>query len=349
MFSQLINQITIDLEIKPEGPVLIKSSDGGAGKDIMRFVRTWRNGRQEVFLPGSSLKGALRAYAERLARTLRSDSVCNPFNSHYHKPQNNPSPWGVPNCHFTFKKFIDHLENKGTNHKAKRQALNNVLTPETFKVLCPACQLFGSLLCAGHVSLSDAYLVDRDQTREPEIRDGVAIDRFSGGTVGKAKFMFEGQIDGVFKTTLSAQNLAWWQVAWLGLVLRDLQDGFLPLGMGSSRGFGKVDAELTAMQIDILRPEPLQAGAPLPCLVSLQPSARAYGFEPEPEIYVPEGVEPKQHGLRQRYEFSGEQANSFLQAQMPSFWQRLQHRPLMQDWRREHRLGKGLGEEACAS
>src|SRR5258706_90604 len=71
MQKRLINQCLIDLEIKTEGPLLIKSGLPGIEGPDMAPIMTFRSGsRPEPYIPGSSLKGVLRSHAERIARTL---------------------------------------------------------------------------------------------------------------------------------------------------------------------------------------------------------------------------------------------------------------------------------------
>ena len=83
MFKQLLNEAVLDIAIQPDGPVLIKSGElGGADPTHadMEFVRTVG----QVFIPGSSLKGVVRAHAEKIARTLQPEvgpgrGACNPL------------------------------------------------------------------------------------------------------------------------------------------------------------------------------------------------------------------------------------------------------------------------------
>ena len=70
MLKQLVNECLIELVIRPDGPILIKSGIETVSGPDMSFVRTWRNGEEQVFLPGSSLKGVLRSNAERITRTF---------------------------------------------------------------------------------------------------------------------------------------------------------------------------------------------------------------------------------------------------------------------------------------
>ncbi|NJN19626.1 MAG: hypothetical protein HC822_26985, partial [Oscillochloris sp.] len=69
----------ISLSIQPDGPILIKAGEsGGADPTLpdMEFVRTrgaGSAGRGQAYLPGSSLKGVVRAQAERICRSLDSE------------------------------------------------------------------------------------------------------------------------------------------------------------------------------------------------------------------------------------------------------------------------------------
>ncbi|MEA5518042.1 hypothetical protein [Limnoraphis robusta] len=63
MHKKLVNHCTINLTIIPDGPILIKSGKEGADptKPDMEFVETYHTGGRSIYLPGSSLKGAIRA------------------------------------------------------------------------------------------------------------------------------------------------------------------------------------------------------------------------------------------------------------------------------------------------
>ena len=81
MHKRFVNHCTIDLTLIPCGPILIKSGKEGADptKPDMEFVETYHAGGRSIYLPGSSLKGALRAHAERIVRTIGSDQRPQPL------------------------------------------------------------------------------------------------------------------------------------------------------------------------------------------------------------------------------------------------------------------------------
>ncbi|MEO8890633.1 MAG: RAMP superfamily CRISPR-associated protein, partial [Coleofasciculaceae cyanobacterium] len=75
MHKRFVNHCTIDLTLIPDGPILIKSGKEGADptKPDMEFVETYHKGGRSIYLPGSSLKGAIRAHSERIVRTVGSE------------------------------------------------------------------------------------------------------------------------------------------------------------------------------------------------------------------------------------------------------------------------------------
>ncbi|OYT68262.1 MAG: hypothetical protein CFK48_12135, partial [Armatimonadetes bacterium CP1_7O] len=78
MHGRLYNQLELEIAIIPQTPLLIKSGQKASidpALPDMQFVRTRRrlpDGEVDevVYIPGSSLRGVVRAHAERLLRTL---------------------------------------------------------------------------------------------------------------------------------------------------------------------------------------------------------------------------------------------------------------------------------------
>lgn len=211
MHKRLINEAVLELTIEPTGPILIKAGDTGADptRPDMEFVRTWKDGRQVVYLPGPSLKGVLRAHCERIARTVEREGqrlACDPL----HK---------TGSC-------SAQLEKK------------RLTGPEVHAKSCFICQIFGNTSLAGHLRTADAYLVDPNAVRVEE-RDGVAIDRVFG-SVAVGPFQLEVVTEGRFKTHLHLKNFSLAQLGLLALALRDLKLGRVGVGFGKSRGLGQV-------------------------------------------------------------------------------------------------------------
>ncbi len=165
------------------------------------------------FVPAKSLRGALRARAEMILRTLGATCA--------------DHPGEIP----------------ATSTKGK--STDEVLTSIQSKDL--AAKLFG--LAGWQAPLRISRLVQ--ETSPPmHHQEFVAIDRFTGGAADGAKF----DADLAGATTLSGtlvvnlerlrqvdKELAC--IGLLGLVLRDLAEGDIPLGSGSSRGQGSCNAD----------------------------------------------------------------------------------------------------------
>ena len=127
------------------------------------------------------------------------------------------------------------------NKKRKKDKTPLLSSEEIYQSSCPICRLFGSLSHAGRLSISDAYADGKPGT---ETRDGVGIDRFTGGAFAKAKFELEPVISGTFKCSVYMRNFEIWQLGLLGCLMKDLKDGYIYIGSGKSRGLGEGKREM---------------------------------------------------------------------------------------------------------
>ncbi|MGG6266270.1 RAMP superfamily CRISPR-associated protein [Leptolyngbya sp. AN03gr2] len=219
MHKRFVNHCTIELILSPTTPILIKSGKEGADptKPDMEFVETYHAGGKSIYLPGSSLKGAIRAHAERIVRTVGGDR--NP---------NNPSKLWASNP--LNRSSYDYLEPFQGD------------APKIYQHSSFTDQLFGSTEIASRLRIEDAYPIDRAALRIEE-RNGVAIDRVFG-SVAVGPFNFQVCTAGEFRTKIHLKNFSLEQLGLIGLVLRDLNDGWFGLGFAKSRGLGIVEARL---------------------------------------------------------------------------------------------------------
>lgn len=230
MLKQLVNECLIELAIRPTGPVLVKSGLETVSGPNMAFVRTWRNGDPQVYLPGSSIKGVLRSHAERITRTFDETKACDPFS------KDGPTMFCGERFQQRKKRFEEQVENQ-----------------EVYASSCPICRLFGSTWYGGRLATADAYA--EGTPPRPEQRDGVGIDRFTGGAAHGAKFELEVITSGTFTTSLHIRNFELWQLGLVGFLLQDLKDGLIRVGMGKSRGLGAVSGEVRSVRVDFLGPQ----------------------------------------------------------------------------------------------
>lgn len=219
MHKRLVNHCTVELTFSPRGPVLIKSGKEGANptKPDMEFVETYHEGGRSIYLPGSSLKGAIRAHAERIVRTVGSENRDSKKSNHL---------WASNPLNL---KDYDYLEVYSETH-------------DIYKWSSFTDQLFGSTAIASRLRIEDAYPVERTQIKLEE-RNGVAIDRVFG-SVAVGPFNYEVCTDGAFKTKIHLKNFSLAQLGLIGLVLRDLNDGWFGIGFAKSRGMGQVKVAL---------------------------------------------------------------------------------------------------------
>ncbi len=219
MHKRFVNQCTIDLTIVPCGPILIKSGKEGADptKPDMEFVETYHAGGRSIYLPGSSLKGAIRAHAERIVRTVGSER------SNSQKPN---YPWANDPLNDKY----DYLKDKSSH--------------DIYKLSSFTDQMFGNTSIASRLRIEDAYPVDSKQLKVEE-RNGVAIDRVFG-SVAVGPFNYQVCTSGEFHTKIHLKNFSLAQLGLIGLVLRDLNEGWFGLGFAKSRGLGMVEVKLNS-------------------------------------------------------------------------------------------------------
>lgn len=215
MHKRFVNHCTIQLKLIPDGPILIKSGKEGADptKPDMEFVETYHQGGRTIYLPGSSLKGAIRAHAERIVRTIGSEK--RQKDNYRHLWASNPLKL---NDYDYLKEYSE--------------------TYDIYKWSSFTDQVFGSTAIASRIRIEDAYPADRTQLKLEE-RNGVAIDRVFG-SVAVGPFNYQVCTGGEFHTKIHLKNFTLAQLGLIGLVLRDLNDGWFGIGFAKSRGLGTV-------------------------------------------------------------------------------------------------------------
>jgi CRISPR/Cas system CSM-associated protein Csm3 (group 7 of RAMP superfamily) len=193
-------------------------------------------------LPGSSLRGVLRAQVERIARTLAARAAagagdgalaafaaapgaCDPFATRGGDP--GPALASCAGLDTAAEPDASAAENAGREDAP-------VHPPDD----CVACRLFGNTRHGSRLWIADAPL-DGDPVYL--LRDFLAIDRFTGGAFGGAKFDALPLYDPAFRVSLLLWQPSRADLAALAFALRDLHDGLATLGAHGSRGFGRAE------------------------------------------------------------------------------------------------------------
>lgn len=183
---------------------------------------------QSPILPGSSLKGNFRAFAERLAGYLGLKACLL-----------STSLSGI-NC------VSDESYRKSVHEQFKCIVREDERITWLQEHTCDVCQLFGSPLQASRIYFSDGILMEWSRTYQ--IRDGVCIDRDSETARHGAKFDYEVVPQGaLYSTSIEIDNPEDKDLALVGAVLREWENGFR-LGGFKSRGLGKVKLSETKIE-----------------------------------------------------------------------------------------------------
>ncbi len=238
MLKTLVNEAYLHLHITTTGPLLVKSGYPTVIGADMTPVLTYRNGRDEVYLPGSSLKGVFRSHIEKVINSIKPRVACDLFSQSGNARDVSAQIKQADASHFYRSCCAKEVSKDDPSYKIYAKS-------------CPTCRLFGSTSFAGRIFIDDAYLHDEaDEMKELkdliEHRDGVAIDRLTGGASGSAKFDLNVvTIATTFGTTIRLRNFEIWQLGMLFVVLQDMEDELIRVGSGRSRGLGKVKAKIS--------------------------------------------------------------------------------------------------------
>jgi len=235
------------------------------------------------------MKGMIRSYAEKICRSLRDEPV--PVCLPYVEPgKEQDGEKRQASCGLRFEIF------------KKGKGKDIIPSSEIYRYSCPACRVFGSHGFTGRFAASDAYLTEKFKaTGSPvlEIRDGVAIDRITGGAASGAKYDLEVLTRGEFGATLEIRNFERWQLGLLSLVLRDMEQGLVRIGFGKSRGLGRFEARISRFQLTYYHRKVRHLRG-LSSLCSNEDKIR-YGFFEETGDEGPALPAPAINGLRLEY------------------------------------------------
>ncbi|MFW5961169.1 MAG: CRISPR-associated RAMP protein Csx7 [Desulfohalobiaceae bacterium] len=224
--SKLRTRIRMKANLVFESAFHIGSGKEGDMATDMGVLRDQSSG--EPILPGSSLKGKFRATAEQLAGHLNlsaclldmslSGVECVTDENYRRK------------CHPEYQKL--------SNENKKLQWVD--------AQICDVCRLFGSPMHASRIFFSDGQL--KHWSGNPELRDGVCLDRDSETARPNMKYDFEVIPNGtVFGLQLDMENPEEQELALVGAVLAEWEQGFR-LGGKTSRGLGL--ARLESLQVE---------------------------------------------------------------------------------------------------
>ena len=199
--------------------------------DILEAIKDKKGkdySKLKFYIPGSSLRGVMRSHAEKIVRTLWDNAqnpiCCDPFDRSENSAETSCSA------------LID---------SAKRK--NWLSNKDSYKYSCSICRLFGNTHTASRIHVHDSSIVTG--IRELNVRDGIGIDRFTGGVSSGANFQNHILENRTFQSLITIRNFELWQLGLLAYVLRDFERELVTLGFGKNKGFGRVKGTLNKVEL----------------------------------------------------------------------------------------------------
>lgn len=234
--------VTVECTIALDGPFLINDPlvSALAGFDHAPLLEVAIGEAGKPVMSGSSLRGALRSRAEKIARTLATIKWQQRDAFLLHCPACDPlardEHGALASC--------DVRSTISTNNEAGADDL------------CLACRLFGSPRRGSRLWIEDApwaKLAPDENTWHAQ--DFLAIDRFTGGGQDGAKFDAAPLTEARFRARLTLHDPEEWELGWLALVLRDLAEGEITIGFGAAKGYGRAKVADSTWTFGGLKPE----------------------------------------------------------------------------------------------
>lgn len=217
---------------------------------LVEFVTNDGVGRP--ILSGSALRGVLRSHGEKIVRTLATNWAktgdcflqnCPACSVLVNPPKNKLEEVALASCSSRLlDEYPDHQE----------------YGEESF---CLSCRLFGN-------QERGSRLWVRDGKWEPAAtawlaQDFLAIDRFTGGGLNGAKFDAAPLLNGRFRSNITLHDPLAWELGWLSLLLRDLAEGYITLGFGAAKGYGRVKATQFNWELGYIQEDDLKGNIPI--------------------------------------------------------------------------------------
>ncbi|GAB4336717.1 MAG: hypothetical protein Kow0037_18300 [Calditrichia bacterium] len=254
----------IKLKCGIEGPFMIKSGavdesdypnpsadEKIEAPDMVCLRETNAFGEDVFVIPGSSIKGAFRAQAERIIKQCQG--------------KNDSHRWLKP-----FKDDDGKVNLKKFGEYLKKRQERGIEPPEVESCFGDAEEGQGAFI------FTDAYFEPKPDLTK--VTNHVAIDPLTGGAIDSALYSMDAIWDdenAEFCMTLRVQRPELWQLGLLGHLLWDLHDGRIRLGFGKARGMGRVKIK----EINSIRgrlPELTKKGEVVEFPITLTDEARHY-------------------------------------------------------------------------
>jgi CRISPR/Cas system CSM-associated protein Csm3 (group 7 of RAMP superfamily) len=239
------------------------------------------------FIPGASIKGALRARAEALVQAVTSDQNAAGFmaqlntavqtiRKHRERVTNEQLDQIIanvttPDAPLDFEQLEGRTEAIGVFKSAARDLDDDQLTRMVWHLSSLVDLTFGSPQLAGRLFLRDAPVEEASWFGQHEVRSGVGLNRDTETAEENILYDYEVTPAGTqFAFRLTLENAEDWQLGMTLLLLKPWQRGEVAIGGFRSRGLGQVKLDVAvcrfveitsaASAISLLRDDENQAG-----------------------------------------------------------------------------------------
>lgn len=221
-FDKFVNKYIIKGSIKALTPLHIGTGENSF--DPLQVDSTViRDENGKPYIPGSSLKGALRSCIETLIKSG--------INSKYESCLIVNEPCISDKCIKEIREKIN--KDKDINNKDYKFA------EKIYEKMCDVCKIFGSNYFASKIKIRDCKL--KQDMAYVERRDGICIDRETGTALDGRKYEFEQVAAGTeFEFYMSIDNLDDEHEELLKYIINILKSGELIVGGKTSVGLGNI-------------------------------------------------------------------------------------------------------------
>lgn len=237
-------QLNLEIAWKPRDPVMVKAEGDGIAVDILPLVSQVDSGVRFV-IPGSSIKGVLRAHAERIVRTVCSKPTKESFLEQMHLSLINEI-FGAASRSEQERGLIGALSIDDCYAKPKYS-----MSPEHWAEVENAPKESNEEFSQFKEKLRTALKGSSRPFRVLQPAIHVAIDRWTGGAADAMLYSILEPIGVEWEkigiqldiNQLQKQDASLLQpvIALLLVVLRDFANRKIPIGYGTNRGMGTVE------------------------------------------------------------------------------------------------------------
>jgi len=233
----LYRRAVLEAEVENTSPLRIGSGrEPPLGSTVdLAVIRINRNGRDEPYIPGTSLKGVFRSACEAVARAEKGLEVCN----------------GLSRSTCMDVKQVGGLQLREHVESRLRNNMVEEAVRDFYKYACLMCKIFGAPSFGAHVAFGDAYV---QGSYSFATRTGIAIDRRTGAVFTGALYTVEYVEPGaVFKVDINTTNLPNYALGLLARILDMIDRGEVRVGGFKTRGFGELRLRSLKIRIHDLR------------------------------------------------------------------------------------------------